>query len=292
MGDIFKNLIESLFEIVIKTVDLSGTINTIATNSYGLFNENGPVSTIMGAISVVGFSICALFFIMSLVDLAMSDRFSIETFAKHFINLAIGVFGVTHAKYFVNFGWGLSEWVSNLIAKASILGGGESTATISAQASELVSSLDLSGLKWLAIGIAGMLIGLLGAIASAIATAAVYLAGFSRLLEMGLRACFMPIGLAFMTDDGWKGAGGRYLKKFVSLCCQGAAYVVVGKVHASLMVGAFVKIAEGVSSGSLEGVGASIGALLSFTAILLAGTFAAVSLLFKCNSIVNDVFGV
>ena len=45
---------------------------------------------------------------------------------------------------------------------------------------------------------------------------------------------FFPIAMGLMSDDGWRGAGGRYLKKFLAVCCQSAVLVVIGGLCAYL----------------------------------------------------------
>lgn len=35
---------------------------------------------------------------------------------------------------------------------------------------------------------------------------------FSRLIEMAVRAAFMPIAVGLVTDGGWSGSAGRYIK--------------------------------------------------------------------------------
>lgn len=311
MGDFAAKIIASLLDFVVNNTALNSAINAITTNDYGLFDEGNIVNQVTNAISVVGFSICALFFLMSLVDLSMSDRFSIETFMKHFINLAIGCFGVINADYFITFGWGLSKWVSDLLVKvsgdtpvqwgeirncsicaANVPGWQNGVSVCTSPLHAAIESLDFSGVKWLFLGLVCIIIGLIGVLASAIATVAIYIAGFSRLLEIGIRGCFMPIGLAFMTDDGWKGAGGRYLKKFIALCCQGPAYLLVGKLHSSLISNSLKSVLSSAAGNPIAGDLAAIGGLVSTIGILLAGTFAAVALIFKVGSIVNDVFGV
>lgn len=295
MGDSMLESAARMIYSIEHNTKLGKAIETVTLNDYGIFTPNGMVDKVIRALGVIGAAICALFFIMSLMDLAMSDRFSIETFAKHFVNLAIGYFCVVKAHFFAEFGWGLSKWVSELLSGYGALETGEAGGEITRamlESSPICSALlamDVSGAKWIGVALPLLLFGLLGLIASAIAVAAVYIAGFSRLLEIGLRACFMPIGLAFMTDDGWKGAGSRYLKKFLALCCQGPAYILIGKLHGSIMAGGLASIIESFTTGhSLAG----LGDCATLLGILLAGSFATVSLLFKTGSIINDVFGV
>lgn len=302
MKEFITNMLASFIDTITDNAMLNGAIKAITTNDYGILDVGGFVNTICSAMSVIGFSVCALFFLMSLMDLSMSDRFSIETFAKHFINLAIGCFGVINAFYFTRFGWGLSEWISDLLGGQTELAPyvcqvciDTGKATNCGKISHLFEGkIDLtgSGLTMIFLALIFLAIGLLALIANIIAIIAIYIAGFSRLIEMGLRACFMPIGLAFMTDDGWKGAGGRYLKKFCALCCQGPAYLLLGKIHSNLIANVLSGLLQNVAGSTIGGTFAAVGNLLSVIGILLAGTFALVAMIFKAGGIVNDVFGV
>ena len=109
----------------------------------------------------------------------------------------------------------------------------------------------------------------------------------------------MPIACALLSDDGWRGAGGRYIRKFIGICAQGAVMVVIGQLTGGIM-GAIcssmkssmrAKVDTAIANaGTKPGFGLVIDIVESTVAIVGIGV-ACVSLMFKSIGIVNDVFG-
>lgn len=69
-----------------------------------------------------------------------------------------------------------------------------------------------------------------------IGNVAIFFVVISRGLELAVRSLFMPIPVAFIADDGWKGAGGRYIRKYMSIATQGMVIIAVVKI-----MGNFIK---------------------------------------------------
>lgn len=57
----------------------------------------------------------------------------------------------------------------------------------------------------------------------------------SRIMELYVRGSFLPIAASLMSDNGWKGSGGRYFRKLMSLATQSAAIMVVANVFSVVM---------------------------------------------------------
>jgi hypothetical protein len=112
-----------------------------------------------------------------------------------------------------------------------------------------------------------------------------YIVCISRLLEMSARGCFLPIAIAMMSDDGWRGAGGRYIRKYIAVCAQGAVLVVAGT-----MISYGMSVAGSSMIGQLSSCG-SISSFLGYLVLFIAIAIAGVSMLFKSIGIVNDAFG-
>ena len=99
---------------------------------------------------------------------------------------------------------------------------------------------------------------------------------------------FFPIAMGLMSDDGWRGAGGRYLKKFLAVCCQSAVLVVIGGLCAYLMR----TLAQTVIS-NIQNTGGEVNLTLlvgNFSLMLGVGV-AMISAMMKSIGIVNDMFG-
>lgn len=255
---------------------LTGQINTMITGSGGIIN----------AMKGIGFALAALFFLISMIELINSDRLTIELFVKFFARLAVGVAAVAYSdeiyKVCTNFGDALTRLVTNAFTSVN------EKFTVPSDIGTLINSKHtgfFSAIGCLLSIAIGMLPCYLLGFAVLILT---YVIAFTRLLEMGARGCFLPIAMGLMTDDGWRGAGGRYLKKFLAVCCQSAVLVVIGGLCAYLMG----TLAQTVIS-NIQNTGGEVNLTLlvgNFSLMLGVGV-AMISAMMKSIGIVNDMFG-
>lgn len=61
-------------------------------------------------------------------------------------------------------------------------------------------------------------------------TVAVIFIVLTRIMELYVRGAFLPVAAALMSDDGWRGSGGRYFRKLMSLATQNAVVLVIANV--------------------------------------------------------------
>ena len=71
---------------------------------------------------------------------------------------------------------------------------------------------------WCLLNIALMMI--ISALVIPIINLCVMFIKLTRIIELGVRGSLMPIAAGLMADDGWRGAGGRYVRKLLALCIQ------------------------------------------------------------------------
>ena len=272
MFDFASKWIKDTIQKIIDNANLEKIIRDNIEETYDLFGDTGYVTQCANALKPVGFAMCALFFIMALYDLAMQDRFDLEMFMKFFTKLVGGVGVIIFSNDFIQFGvFGMTSWVNDLLD-------GISPPPVDVNP-ELIGSV-ASGLETIiTIGLIALLLQIVFAIISVCITVVC----FSRLMEMALRACFMPVALGLVSEDGLKGAGGRYIKRFIALAVQGPALMVIAKIHSNIVGMPLKEFAEeGFSAG---------GDILTSVVPLLGCSFAAVALCFKSISVINDVFG-
>lgn len=276
MSDGIKKWIEEMLGSIVENAGLGKTIENNISKTYGILDDGGTAMEIMNAIVPVGMAICILFFLLALNDLAMSDRMNLEMFIKFFSKLAIGAFFCMNCKYLVNLGLGLTDWVKGIVITAK-------DTTVPDDLGKIDVTGLLSGGQWILTVLAVGLIGLVLQLAFAVAAACAMVACFSRIMEIGLRTAFLPIAIGFVSEDGWKGAGGRYLKKYMALCVQGPAMIVIAKLQTAIITQPLKAFIAGTGSSAQ---------LLTSVIPLIGITFATVGLLFKSIGVINDVFGV
>jgi len=274
MWDWAADWITKMLKSIAENSMLEKTITDQIDKTYGLFDEGGFVNNIADALKPVGFAMCALFFIMALYDLAMQDRFDLEMFIKFFTKFALGVGVIIFSDKFVQLSSAVSLWIQELIANAKI-------SNSLAEAEKHMENLK-GGSGGLGTVIMVGLIGMILELVFAIVTACITVVCFSRVMEMALRACFMPIALGLISEDGFKGAGGRYIKRYIALAAQGPALIIIAKIHSAIVAEPLIQFCTGNDGGT---------ELLASVIPLVGVSFAAVALCFKSISVINDVFG-
>lgn len=254
-------------------------LQVLGEDSQATTALEGAVTTAMTeaipAMESVGLAIAVLFFLINLVDLATTDRFTLEYFIKFITKLVVGVFLVANTdiltKTCMEFGNGLQTIISDAFGTT-----GSKWAESQAEYRNAITNTIMNDeTPWIGLLIETIFSCALMNILGLALYLITYVICFSRLLEMAIRATFMPIALGLMSDDGWKGASGRYIKKFLSLCCQGGVLVAL----ACVSDGAMTALATADTSMS--------------TLIVQAGVaLATVAMMFKSIGFINDAFGV
>lgn len=254
----------------------SGSIGEITSELIGITTK------VIEGLTAVGLSIVAVFFLISLIELAMQDRMTIEMFIKHFSKAAIGVAVVSASSQLFTgitaFGTELSTTVQGVLGPNNV---GNWSSGLTGVAKEInkanPSVFDQIGVYASVIGTIVPLYLVCLAI-----TVVTYMIAFTRLIELCARGCFLPIAAGLMADDGWRGSGGRYIKKLIAVCSQVAVLIVISTISATILA----KIADGV----VDGLKKNYSDITNLLYLIGAG-LAMVSAMFKSMGIVNDVFG-
>lgn len=278
------------------------------------------VNTLMPAFSGVGLAIAATYFLISIISLVAEDRLTPEFLAKFFAKLAISVavimwsdtillaiidFGDAMGNIFVN--WTGSEFLSN--SSSSLSNEFSRFARIFMDGVEADYGFEISGtfdsgFSWsegpdaigtifsigvaLSIMMSSLLLTLISGLATPLMSGVVYFVEISRTLELYIRGSLLPIAAGVMADDGWKGAGGRYIKKILALATQKVVLsltcVLTSSMAINYLIGEMQAFAQ---EGTLEFVGASLRMVLMALVITMAG----LSFMFKSLQVVNDLWG-
>lgn len=270
--------------------DPESSIGRISNSLNNLANSIGD------AMEPIALAIAVLFFLVSLIEFAMSDRLTIESFVKFFAKLAIAIGCISFCSELTtgieDFGNAMSAFVVEHANLGTELNNGTLSLTddVTLWEDAMVNSVtsagdDLSLGKGIGLMLEAMLPYALMSLVGIVVGAILIIISFSRFLEMSLRAAFMPIAIALISDDGWRGAAGRYIRKFVAICAQGALLTVLMNI---LQGG--IPICFG---WEITATGINFNNINLFVSItyVIGFAIAVVSLMFKSIGIVNDVFG-
>lgn len=258
----------------------------IATSTIDVFAQG-----MIEGLKPTGVALCALFFIIGLVELAMSERMTLEYMVKYFSKLVIGYAAV----YFSDdiylkvreLGAALTAFINKDNDPGNLVD--QYTGQIADSFINFVERPGAGSGDWLPLLLGSMLIGGFIYLVSFALIAVIYINVFTWALELGVRGCFLPIACALLSDDGWRGAGGRYLKRFLGVASQGMVMIAVMNLTENVIVSAANSFsAEIEDTATVMGI---IGPTAMTAVIILAIGFAGVGVMMKSMSIVSDIFG-
>lgn len=273
----------------------TGTAGTVLNSIWTSINSG--VNSCIEALQPVGLAMCMLFFIISLLELAMSERMTMEYFVKYLSKLVIGVAAVYYAPLIwekvTEFGDALCNLIKGLpfsVGEASVEGMADNLkTTLSATFSGMTA--ETGAAIWIALMLVCFILFPIMGIAAIGMTVVAYIVSYSRVLELCVRGIFLPIAVSLLSDDGWRGAGGRYIRKILALSCQGAVLSLVGLVTSNIICLAGSHMVTEFADVTFDGLFSLVGTLMGGFALILGVGFACISLMFKSIGIVNDVFG-
>lgn len=290
-GNVYAQCVGFVFKAIfsganIMTGSNEGAVMSVAQN----YINNTLVQNGIKILTPVGGAIALMFFIFSLVQLGQEERLTLEIFVKHFAKFFVSLVLILNSyniyKAFFDFGKEITDYLVGSTGGRLTVSDSDITA-ISEFMQYSLFTKDKAGLGpddslniWEGIGTfaSTLPIGLLLLIVSAALLGIMYFIAFSRILELGARGVFLPVALGLIADDGWRGAGGRYIKKLLAIASQIAVLVVISVAAANIIS----KVATSILMGQ-----EILGSLVAFLGV----GFAVVSVMFKSIGLVNDVFG-
>ena len=107
--------------------------------------------------------------------------------------------------------------------------------------------------------------------------------GLQTLIDIGLRRLLAPLAVADVYQEGFKGPGIRYLKKFYASFLTIAIILIISNISATLIT----VMAESIDTTGVTGFSKGF----SFVFSILTVNFTAIGSMFKANSWANDVTG-
>lgn len=273
---------------VVQGIDGDTQLSIVSTQVHGIVS-----GTAIPALQGVGYAIALLFFILGLIDLLRNDRLTTEMYIKFFINLFVAVFFIYQSPNLytavIKFGDGLGNACANIFSSGA--------SWIPPSAEEITEHIiyfaelpkdDPNHKHWIETLLLTLIAGGPIYIVCTVLVGVTYLIAFSRLIELAVRGAFLPIGFALLSDDGFKGAGGRYFRKFIAICAQVAALVMISGIT-TMIIGT---VGQNITTTLLTG-GTHVGILeiVGKLVVVVGAAIACISVMFKSIGLINDAFG-
>ena len=274
-----------------------GSLESIGSSLLTNIKDN-----VILALQPAAIAIALVFFLITIIQMQLEREITLEQFIKVFGKLLASLAAILYCDELVTQIYEISTALATFFAGVSTnvaLGVADGAANdISGDLKDgllgLVESDTPGILEMLGLALKVLPMCLLLFVVSLGVFVITYLIGFTRLLELTVRAGFMPLALAMLSDDGWRGAGGRYIRKFLAVCCQSSVLILISSVTLRIILLCFQEYAKAsfvpgggfVSGGANELIGIALPFITSCGAAM-----AGCSLMFKSISIINDVFG-
>lgn len=235
-----------------------------------LIKGDGVFEGFMAYLCSLGIAISLIFFLISMLQLVTEDRFTPEFLVKFFAKFVISFVVILWSKEIltamIEFGNAFADDAKEIVKKANVsalYGGGVTTDFGSDAISQVLKNhayhwytnieraeVDASNtitktggaIKmgiFEAIGPAltmfkdGILLDLFG-MATGVLSAIVMFIVLTNDMELYVRGAFLPVAAGLMSDDGWKGAGGRYFRKLMSLATRKAIVITIAAVFGQM----------------------------------------------------------
>ena len=120
-ADMYNSAVVKLAEVGSTVAEVSKTDGSLTGTIWS--SLEGMVTNVIDGLKPFGYAICVLFFLIALLELAMSERMTLEFFVKFFSKLVIGFCAV----YFANDIWeacvGVGNSLGDLMASLFTIGG-------------------------------------------------------------------------------------------------------------------------------------------------------------------------
>ena len=263
-----------------------GGASFIATALADLMNATEQ--NVVPAMAGLGIAIAVTFWLMGFIEMVAEDRMSPEMFAKHFAKLAIAVGLCMYAQELVGAVRAFGDAFTTMVMQAGLglsldnLGQGVDNIqnlTTEELAIQLMNNNEDMNFILVILAVQSMAMPIY--IVSLVMICVCYIIQVTRILELAVRGAFLPVALGLLADDGWRGAGGRYIKKFIAICAQGGVLIFIGQATQYLMT-------YGLRAITVDG---NIFGLFQSFVLSIAVGIACISVMFKSIGFVNDIFG-
>jgi hypothetical protein len=181
---------------------------------------------VYNTLAVVGLLLVILYFIIDLLDEMQADHFTVDHLIKKLITMAVAILVISQGAEIFEIIIRLCESIMNDVEDAFRGAAVNNVSSLQAAYEHMIYSDGFFAfVEAMGYALGLILDNIVAYILSYVALLFAYLTAFSRFLEIMIRFAMAPIGLAPLVSGGAKGSGMRYLKKFASVCIQGAVCV-------------------------------------------------------------------
>lgn len=258
----------------------------------GYFEFFSDVTT---SLETIGVGLGVVWVMLDLIEKAQMDQMTPEVLIRWGIKMITMVIVVTNTAALAGGVIGIANEITEMVV---VTGSGSPSSAVGTLYNELKTA---GFIRQTTI----MLEVLIPAIALIVCFVIMLALIYSRIIEVGIRMCFMPIGVSDAFTHGINSPGMRYIKKFFAVCLQGAVLFMILFIGLQLMSGTAAPNGGGVDDVAQTGAGLFniLGAGVANAALITVFTvfgwlgdivimIAMIGAMLKSQQIVNDIAGV
>ncbi len=289
-----KAILEALLELYESVTELSWlesdikSVSSMATKVAGspFFN------TMVG----VGSILLLCMFYIHLLESALKDRGDPDSLFKEIAMLGVYAIVILCLDQIIPACTSITDGVLNLTQNTSIIslsnesGGTEGDGNKKKTDEEVKSELETAvfgtdhSRKLIIMIFDAIIFKLVGTIVMFVVKCICSITIITIKIEIAIRTALMPLAVGFIAEDGWRGPGGRFIKKWCACLMQTVIIAIAFQAYGAVV---FMSMG-GVGTGG--GAGGSGGG--AFFVALLSGGFALAGICIKSGQLANDVMGV
>lgn len=262
-NDLFDSLLDTL------------SVNLLAGGPYA--GALTIVNAIYRAVMPAGVMLMFVYFLIGLVDKLTSENFNLDQLWRQLALLFAAKYLMEHSMEILRLLSGIGQALTGIVGATGNPAAGVDAFDPEALLETFRESLGLEGFMKIFQDFFLLLYLLIPWVASWIMRICIKIICYSRVVEVYLLACFAPIPLSDFFQNGFQGAGWKYLKGFLARALQGALILAIGVIFTVLF-------RNMVPESGLE--------LIPYLAIVLTFDAAAVMLMFRSLSLAKEIVGV
>lgn len=240
--------------------------------------DNAAGSPFFRTMKGVGATLLICMFFIHLLESALKDRADPDSLFKEMAMLGVYAIVILNLGEILSAVKGIAGGILDLSFDTYIIASRDTSDFLSGENSNpgaLGGVLGINdGLNIMVLVLDALLYAVVGSLVMTVVQVICSIVVITIKMEIVIRTALMPLAVGFIAEDGWKGPGGRFIKKWCACLLQGVIIMLAFNAYAAVNV---LSIGSG---GSL------------FLVSLFAGGFALAGICTKSGQLANDVMGV
>lgn len=265
MGDKLQKVIEKFYEEIIGLMSGVAKIGDNAIEGLDKIISVAKTTDAFKGLQAAGVALLICMFLIHLGESALKDKNDPDGLFKDLALLGLYSMVIANLAGILTEMENIAGGIVGLVNMATF------AETLDAAAFE---AYDPANKNWIVLLLDAAVYVVFGNIAILIVKAIAYIAIYTVKIELFIRTMFLPLSVGFIAEDGWRGPGGRYVKRWVGCYLQLGIIAVALRAYVAVMVLTLGENNQGTPAVAI-----------------IAGGFAAAGVCMKSSQLSNEIMG-